>query len=816
MNTKALSIVLSAAVLLSAQSADARLFRRKAKAAPETTEKKAATPYEKFLKKKGLSTASGVFTLHTEGSNVWMEFPDSLLGRKFLLSNIVYESSSSFLPIGCRASSGRVYQVSRTDSLLIISNPSPVVEVGEESIARALGHSAAPEIMYAFPIKYRNTDSTAVVVNASKLFGGSNKDAFNMTWLQLTERTKIYKLKHKSAFDHMSGPVSYGNTVGVRQNMTFGAQYMLPSGPGTYSVYNDELPLTADFETSLILLPERPIQRIKPDYRVGMRTEKYRSYSPDKGIEVKETVPMWDLSEGLTVYVDTLFSKACFDAISDAFTAWNPAFEKIGLGSPVKVERYPDSEDFRAADPFVNRVIADNGNDNENISTSILGSAAFGGNIGFTISVPGGYLDRVRRESVYTITDVDARYRDYYLPEDAVCDFLRSELITRFGIIFGLDYNRAGSWAYSPEQLRDPEFTREHGITASAMDGIVFNLLARPGDRERGVVTMLDRIGPYDYLAIDWLYGGHTEQERSGLLDAKEGMPEYLYLKAVTGNPDPRALAGDLGNDPVELYRATLSHLKFAAENAYDWISSVDLENESYRELFVDWLWLKYQSAAPLLAANVGGLYYNETSSGAVKFTPVPKALQKQCVEIIFDSFRDIGWLDADRRLLHHSGAYWNLQDFNTANMYGKSGLLSRLLRVLFSEKAGESDYGIEEFLGDIEKHLLENISKGRLVSGEDLVVTLFVNNLLKNSDVLKGNWNYAFYKKTGLISDDSFRIEPENGIPVAYIEDLEVISAKHLRSFREQLAKGRSRAADPIVKDRIGFIIKNIDAAFE
>lgn len=812
MNNKALSIILSATVIFAAQSADARLFKRKARA-QDTVEKKTETPYEKFLKKKGHAEASGPVTIHTEGKNVWLEFPDSLLGRKFLLSNTVNESSSSFLTKGQRASASRVYQVSRTDSMLIFSTPSPVVEVEDESMARALGHSAAPRVEYAFPVKYRNADSTAVVVNASKLFGGSNKDAFNMSMIQLTENTKIYKMKHKSAFDHIQGPVAFGSGVGVRQNLTFDVEHMVVQGNLGFGVLGT-VPLTADFVTTLILLPEREFQRVKPDYRLGLRTEEYTSYSPSKGIVTKKAVRKWDLSDGLTVYVDTVFSKTYFDAISDALTAWNPAFEKIGLGSPVKVLPYPADKDFLAEDPFISRVIADKGNDSENLSVSILGNSVYGGNVAFTISVPEGYLTTVRRSSIYTFTDVDPRYRTYYLSEDAVCDYLRSDLITKFGLVLGLGYNRAGSWAYSPQQLRDPEFTRAHGITASAMDGIVFNLLARPGDKERGVVTMLDRIGPYDYMAIDWLYGNHTDEQRQKLLKSKEGMPEYLYLPEVSGSPDPRALEGDLGNDPVELYKATMEHIKYSAANAYEWMSTADLENDSYRQLFVDWLWLVFKNAGPLLAANIGGVYFNETSGGAPKYTPVPEALQKQCVDILLDSFMDTDWLDADKRLLHYSGAYWNLKDFNMANAMGQSGLYGRFQSVLFAEKRAGSGYTFDEYLDDVERHLLKNVSKGELHDGEDLLIGVYENRLIGTSKVLEAQQDDSF-KKNGLASD-GFRIVPGSGVPTDVVGDLEIVSYRHLKSFRDALSRGRARAKDPIVKDKIGFLIKTIDAAFE
>ena len=126
------------------------------------------------------------------------------------------------------------------------------------------------------------------------------------------------------------------------------------------------------------------------------------------------------------------------------------------------------------------------------------------------MSIPGNYLLSLLFSTSFTIGDVDSRYLSYNLSDDAVCDVIRAQTMKIFGRGLGLGRNCAGSLAYTPEELRSPEFTQKHGITASVLDNVLFNTLARPGDKESGVVTIVDRIGPYDEYAIEWLYGSYS------------------------------------------------------------------------------------------------------------------------------------------------------------------------------------------------------------------------------------------------------------------------------------------------------------------
>jgi hypothetical protein len=70
------------------------------------------------------------------------------------------------------------------------------------------------------------------------------------------------------------------------------------------------------------------------------------------------------------------------------------------------------------------------------------------------------------------------------------------------GHALGLRHNFKAHSAYSVAQLRSRQWTEEWGTSASIMSYARFNYVAQPDDH----ASLLPRLGPYDYFAIEWGY----------------------------------------------------------------------------------------------------------------------------------------------------------------------------------------------------------------------------------------------------------------------------------------------------------------------
>lgn len=807
-------IIISILVAMVIFSVPQELSAKKRKKKGDKTETQASpkkkTEYEKFLAKKGLKTYEGFLKAYTIGDEIWLEIPDSLIGRNLIRSSILEKSASMELRTGIEVSSNAIYQIGKTDSLILFQSPLAdfVFQGDNQGLKEALELSKAQETHYALPIKYRNADSTACLVKVNSLFDFSKKEVVNLAG-QDYGNLKIEKGIYKKELSRTIELVTFANTFGVRTEVTYELSLYIP-GFGFQA--STKPTLTTEILSSLTLMPEKTVKKREVDYRVGVRKIKVNEYSSSVGIKTKEIASRWDLAnkENITIYLDTLLGETWMSAVKKGLEAWNPAFEKIGFNNIIKVKPFPSNDStFRVDNPLLSFVTFAGGS-STNVSANILTNSSTGEIMSVKMYIPGDFVTGVRRISVYTISDVDTRYQNYFIPDDAVCEALTATVMSLFGRCLGLDTNLAGSAAFSPQQLKDVAFTQENGITASVTDDVLFNIYAKPGDKENGLVTIIDRIGPYDYYAIEWLYGHegeNTKEELQKLVDLHRNDPKYFYAPNVTGQvSDPRIARGALGNDLFENHKAGISHLKFVAKNADKWLQDENIPQTTYKDLFIDWLWLGLRTRVTQLSSYIGGMYANYTSEeGNVKFTAVPKDVQKKALKVIFETISDVSWMDTNKALIQMPGANKDVTRFTNANLFIIYDFASRLMHVAMAVKEADSDYSIEEYMDDVENHVFKDIKSGEIIPAGDLIVENYLSILRALSPVM--TQKYKDYKEGEAKSISDFRILV-GGVPTAYIENLDIFAFQYMQRANKLLKQGRMSAKNEHNRKKIEYLI--------
>ena len=80
-----------------------QLFRKKTTKEKINPQKK--TPYLKFLEKKNLKSANGLITIYKDNKDIWLEIPDSLIGRRVIICNQIIYSDREERRVGkeCRS-----------------------------------------------------------------------------------------------------------------------------------------------------------------------------------------------------------------------------------------------------------------------------------------------------------------------------------------------------------------------------------------------------------------------------------------------------------------------------------------------------------------------------------------------------------------------------------------------------------------------------------------------------------------------------------------------------------------------------------------
>ena len=689
-----------------------------------------ADTYETFVSKAGIKSAGECMRIYKDGSKYWMEFPDSLMGRRVILSSFM-RSSSGWTSCGTDISAREVFTLSRTDSLLLFTSPVVMPESDEGPLKQSLLSGTLAPVRYAFPIKYCNADSTAVVVEITKLFDPSNKDGFNPAKVQIDGSAMVNKATPKPEFTHFKELVSYPSSTGVLQGITFKVAPEYDLGGNMLQVIQEEImSVDGDVATMLTLVPERPVKVRAADPRIGTINSSRNVFSSEKGIRKEDIVSRWDISEGkkIVVYVDTLFSAVQREAVARGILVWNKTFEAAGLGSVIEVR--PFEKGVAVENPLVSKVMADVHSSSGRISVSTLSDPSTGLVSACSLTVPAGIREYFRLDGLFGISDVDPRWHEYEIPEDAFCEALSARIMQAFARVLGVRANYAGSYAYSPAQLRDPEFTRKNGITASVTDDVLFNTLARPGDKERGVVTVINQPGAYDYMAVEWIYSHPGAASDKALADSlirsKAGDPSFIYLPYANYSSDPRCCRDDLGNDPFEEYATAIERFKYISANVPDWYESTVPQNTGFRTVLVEQILRHHCAEHKKLARLVGGLYIQDMSAGP-KYIAVDKEEQKKAMSLSINGLNQLQYIDSNKELQAFSGAYNDFSTLMRINALTQNAMLPRLKWSAVATKLGIDEYPIGDLLSDITDEVTRNLRKGSVPEGEEFLVEIWM-----------------------------------------------------------------------------------------
>ncbi|MCQ2148008.1 MAG: zinc-dependent metalloprotease [Bacteroidales bacterium] len=757
-----------------------------------------ASSYDDFTKRH--RGAKGFTKIYKDGDNIYLEVPDSLIGRRVMLSTVVSKSPTPSIPTGQELSKSNVFRIAQIDSTIVF----------ESSIEPESASMQMPAIASTFKIKYRGENSS--IIDITSLLDAGNEDVLDLNGLTVGNGA-IYDAYYESDKSLVGAVKGYSRSVGVERELTF----ELSLAEKTLGLTLADKPLfTISALTTLTLLPASTIAIRDADQRVGARTISIEFFPDNSGRVDRKIVSRWNLSGGkkIKVHFDPSIPAAWINAISDGILEWNAAFEKIGLGKVIEVVL--DANSVYLMDPMTSSVAMGENSDMA-LAARLTTDKTTGEILGCHIQVPGDWITGIRRATTYSISDIDERFAGYNIPADAIYEVMKAQAMSIFCHCLGLQRNYAGSYAYSPSQLSDDKFTSENGFLSSVTDDVLFNWYANPSSPKGSLIA--DRIGPYDFYAIEWLYKdfsqeGCSKDELNTLVKSHEEDPRYLFVEATNVKTDSRSLQGDFSSDAIGSFDKAMEHLK-ASVASWEWLLDESIPEE-YAYLWADWAWLRLSSLVSNLSYKVGSFITNDPKSVLERYVAVPKAEQKKAVEKIFSSLRDLSWLNSQKNLLLVAGANKDASGFTYANLFSASKLSSRLQVLAMATRLGANGgYTPEEFLSDMQKQMLLNASKGKLEASEETAIGMYLSWLMSFSDLAKTNYKAATGGKSLYLSEDEISMSS----PDIIYEDkasLEVLCFASLRKAKTSLQKGMSLCKDSVTKGRIKYLISMIDAATE
>ena len=548
----------------------------------------------------------------------------------------------------------------KSDTLLCMREFAPVVIVdGSPAMREAVGRSNIGPIVASYAVKARTPDGKSSVVDVTALFVGDVKRLRPID----PEGGNTYggwmtaKADYKKDRSMLTGVTGGKGCVSVVGELSYGTTV---SFLGLLDLWKDK-PQSIVARRTLRVLgdPERRMRLC--DQRLGLAAKAFKRFS-DREQEAKTDYYACRRSildsagkvRPVVFYVDTAFDASAYAAVERGLLLWNDAFAKIGCKDVVRVEPFPADPAFND-NSLYNNCVRRTGTSNSELYTASWVDPRSGEILGTDIFVPFNFTAAIQKKLLLTLSAADPEARTTQPSARQIADALTAMVARRAASAFGVMPNYAASSAYPTDSLRSPSFTRENGLAASITDDVFYNIVAQPGDRERGVKLVADALGPYDYLAVEWLYkpvpGAVTPHdevpELRRLLASKEGDPRCFFAQYASGTYDPRVGAGDLGDDLFRSVALQSANLKYVAEHGDGWLSGRDGDYKFREELLTEMV-LRVNSLALQLMRYIGGVYMNPVYEGTARpaCTAVPREVQRRALREALALTADLGWID--------------------------------------------------------------------------------------------------------------------------------------------------------------------------
>ncbi|MDZ7808001.1 MAG: zinc-dependent metalloprotease [Gracilimonas sp.] len=587
----------------------------------------------------------------------------------------------------------------------------------------------------SFDIEALNEDSTGSVVEITSLFTSD----IPSLGLQ-SSRRKAYQVRRldgsRTFIEHIN---SYPENVEARNVLTYDAGEP-PSNSSTGTI-------SMEVNHSMILLPADKMRARNYDQRVGFFSVQKTEYTDDaqKARAIrhitrwklvpkdKEAYEAWLSGESdelvepenpIIYYSDPATPEKWEKYLLQGVNDWQVAFEAAGFKNAIMGKEAPTAEEDPEFSPEDVRysVIRYFASPVQNAYGPHVHDPRSGQILESDIGWYHNVMNLLRNWFFIQTAAANPEARGVEFDDEIMGQLIRFVSAHEVGHTLGFPHNWGSSYAYTVDQLRDPEFTSNNGTAPSIMDYARFNYVAQPGD---GVTNFYPAVGPYDKWNAKWGYTWFPEDWSEDEIEEtlnewvleRADDPLYFYGAQTGSKIDPRSQNEDLTNNAMEAGELGLANLQVITDNLIEWTEREGEDFSELQELYNNVIgqWNRYMGH---VLSNVGGIYENHKTydQEGIVYEPVPEATQREAMKFLQKhAFSSPSWAFS-KEILDRVNQATAVESFRGAQAGVLGNLVDgrRIARLIeFERRSDEDTYTAFEMMDDVRNGIFSEVRAG-------------------------------------------------------------------------------------------------------
>lgn len=822
-------MVLCISVSYDAQAAS--LFKKKKKEVkkemvqPKTTKPAAKGPkeYKDVITSKAVSS-NGFFKVHKVDDNYFLEIPDSLFGRDILISNRIAKSAADsrkgFLGYAGDQIGANVVRFEKGPGDKIFLKSVSYSERSTDSTGMffAVQNSNLQPILYSFDVKAYHKDTVqkiqSPVIDVTALVNSDNSTLYFDNGVKKYLSIGSYQAQNS----YVDTIKAYPMNIEIMAVKTYSRK---PSDPNNTNTD----PYTFELNSSLVLLPGKPMEARYFDPRVGYFTTSYTDFDKNpQGIERVSLITRWRLEpkdedvekykrgelvepkKPIVFYIDPATPAKWVPYLIQGVNDWQKAFEQAGFKNAIYALEAPKDSTW-SIDDARHSAIVYKPSSIPNANGPHLHDPRSGEILESHINWYHNVMKLLHDWYFIQTAAVDTAARKMQFSDELMGQLIRFVSSHEVGHTLGLRHNFGSSHTVPVEKLRDKAWVEANGHTPSIMDYARFNYVCQPED-SIGESGLFPRIGMYDKWAIQWGYTWlpqfKTPQDETSYLNQwviRKLSEDKRYTFGTETDPsDPRNQNEDLGDNAMLASTYGIKNLQRILPELLTWTIEPDKDYSGTKDMY-NQLTGQFYRYMGHVAKNIGGIYTSPkyVEQSGVVYEYVPAEIQKEAMKFLDKQlFQTPVWL-VDKELIEKCGID-PVSSIGTMQKNIVNRLISRftLDKMLQAEAVdGSKAYTAIQMLDDLRSSIWSELGTGKMID-------IYRRNLQKNYvDACIAVMNQpadAKDPKTGRLLGNS---------------DASAVVRMHLMQLQSRIKSG-SASASGLSKAHLLELAAKIDQAFD